>query len=184
MKLEKICEIKTGVPISRYLNEKGNFQIKYLNLKSVNNFSITQNSLTDGKTEKEISYQYFAREGDILIKLAEPNDVVLIDKNNTGLVITQYFGIIRVTSDKVDPSYLAHILNSKKTKQKYKRKIEGSGLFSILKLSILRELEVELPSLEKQIKLRNFWNLLEKKSKLIERKKELFDEYKREIIGG
>ena len=181
MKLDSFCDIKTGIPINRYLDSSGNSDIKYLNLKSINNFRIHKEFLNNGKLKKEIHQQYYAKENDILIKLAEPNDVVLIGKDDIGVVITQYFAIIRVSDKKIEPGYLAHILNSKKTKQEYKKKLEG-GTTGILKLSILKELEIDFPKLEEQIKLRTFWDLLVKKSQLMERKKELFEVWKEEII--
>jgi len=182
MKLENFCQIKNGIPIKRYLDSNGEFKVMYLNLGSISNCSIRLENLVEGKLKKKIGNQYFTKKGDIILKLAEPNDVVFITKENEGLVVSQSFVIIRVEDDKVDPGYLAHILNSKKVKYQYKRMLEGSGITSILKLSTLRELDIEFPSLEEQIKLRNFWDLLAKKSQLMERKKELFEIYKREII--
>lgn len=183
MKLENFCEIKNGIPINRYLDLDGDFKIKYFNLRSISNFTIRSENLVEGILKKEIGDQYFTKKGDILLKLAEPNDVVLIDKENTGLVISQYFGVVRVEKDGIDPGYLAHILNSKKIKYQYKKVLEGSGITSILKLNTLKELTIELPSLEEQIKLRKFWDLLVKKSQLMEKQTELFEVYKREVIG-
>jgi restriction endonuclease S subunit len=183
MKLENFCEVKTGIPINRYLENSENLDIKYLNLKSIINFRINKEYLVEGKLKKEINQLYYTKEKDILIKLAEPNDVVLIGKDDTGLVITQYFAIIRVTNKEIDPGYLAHILNSKKIKQEYKRKLEG-GSISILKLNILKELEIKFPKLEEQIKLRKFWDLLVKKSQLMERQKDLFEVWKGEVINN
>ncbi|MGB6128894.1 MAG: restriction endonuclease subunit S [Psychrilyobacter sp.] len=182
MKLENFCEIKNGIPINRYLDLDGNYKIKYFNLRSISNFTIKSENLLEGILKKEIGDQYFTKKGDILLKLAEPNDVVLIDEENTGLVISQYFGVVRVKEKRIDPGYLAHLLNSKKIKHQYKKMLEG-GSINILKLSTLKELEVKFPLLDEQIKLRKFWDLLMKKSQLMEKQTELFEVYKREVIG-
>ncbi|UUV20049.1 hypothetical protein NRK67_16830 (plasmid) [Fusobacteria bacterium ZRK30] len=188
MKLEELCDIKIGVQLLRHKikekeEEKEKLKKKSISLKSIENFGLSEEKIEEIYLKKDVSSEYYTRKGDILLKLAKPNDVVSIS-NEIGIIIPHHFAILRIKENmEVDPKYLSYLLGSNKIKRQINKTLEG-GSVSILKTSYLKGLDIEIPNLETQNKYRNFWDLISKKSKLLKKKCELMDKYNSKLFGN
>ena len=87
-------------------------------------------------------------EGDIVVKLSAPYNAVIIDKDHEGMLVSSFCSIIRNVTQ-VDKKYLVAFLNSDIAQNQLKNSVVGT-VMSILSNGKLGELEIPVPSKEKQ----------------------------------
>lgn len=87
-------------------------------------------------------------EGDIVVKLSAPYNAVIIDKDHEGMLVSSFCSIIRNVTQ-IDKKYLVAFLNSDIAQNQLKNSVVGT-VMSILSNGKLGELEIPVPSEEKQ----------------------------------
>ena len=136
------------------------FNYKLLTLKSFNeNNIINENFVEDFKTNKKIDEKYFAKEGDLLIKLNSPINLIYIKKEYENLLVPIHFAIIRCNSNKISNKFLYTFL-----KNFHFQKLLLGGTIAFLHISTLNNIDVPNFSIEKQEKIAKIYELMEKQN--------------------
>jgi len=93
--------------------------------------------------------QYLTREGDIIINTAKLKDVVLIDKEHEGLLVSDRYLIIRCNKAKAFPGYICYEMLHNSSCEK-RKKICRDAVLPHQKAKKYAELKFKLPDLEMQ----------------------------------
>ena len=163
MKLRHIANINIGITYPR-IQEKTTsdslFNYKLLTLKSFNdNNIIDENFVENFKTNKKINEKYFTKEGDLLIKLNSPINLIYIKKEYENLLVPIHFAIIRCNSNKISNKFLYTFL-----KNFHFQKLLLGGTIAFLHISTLNNIDVPNFSIEKQKKIEKIYELMEKQN--------------------
>lgn len=129
-----------------------------------------------------------AKENDILVGLAS-GKAMKVSKEDDGCVVLSNFIRIRLKDvEKFDPDFICWIFNENLYTQKYfASQTQGSARVSIIPLSFIKCLNVDLIPFEQQKKIGRIYQLQKEKVKLVLKKekiksaiigKELFEIYK------
>ena len=134
-----------------------------------------------------IDDKYFTKTGDIVMTLRSPNNVVYINDDNQGLLISSFMVIIRLKDgDLVDGKFLAYYLKSNIVQKYLARQMQGTSI-EIISSAGVRNIEVIIPTLSIQKKLVKAMRLLEQEQTLLdelqEYKKLLGDNILKQSIG-
>jgi len=113
-----------------------------------------------------IPEKYLTREGDIIINPAKFNDIVLITKDQEGLLVSNYFLIIRCDPKTASPGFIHSELLSDSGCEK-RRKICRDAVLPLQKAKKYAELKFRLPSLEMQEEIYELRRLLDETTRKI-----------------
>ena len=170
IKISDISEIKTGLVLNRKKADKNideKFRYKVVSLKSFAENTIYDNSFADEFISNEqISKEYKVSHGDVLLRLREPNFAVYIDKEYSDLVYTSLMVRIRVSSDKFDPHFVAHYLNSSTVKRALAPDISGTTI-AMIGVASINNLKIPLVNLQTQNKIVKYLNLARQESEIL-----------------
>lgn len=163
MKLKHIANINIGITYPR-IQEKTTsdslFNYKLLTLKSFNdNNIIDENFVENFKTNKKINEKYFTKEGDLLIKLNYPINLIYIKKEYENLLVPLHFAIIRCNSKEINNQFLYTFL-----KNFHYQKLLLGGTISFLQVSALSNIEIPDFTIQKQEKIAKIYELMEKQN--------------------
>lgn len=171
IKISDISEIKTGLVLNRKKADKNideKFRYKVVSLKSFAENTIYDNSFADEFISNEqISEEYKVSHGDVLLRLREPNFAVYIDKEYSDLVYTSLMVRIRVSSDKFDPHFVAHYLNSSTVKRALAPDISGTTI-AMIGVASINNLKIPLVNLQTQNKIVKYLNLARQESEILQ----------------
>ena len=171
IKISDISEIKTGLVLNRKKPDKNideKFRYKVVSLKSFAENTIYDNSFADEFISNEqISKEYKVSHGDVLLRLREPNFAVYIDKEYSDLVYTSLMVRIRVSSDKFDPHFVAHYLNSSTVKRALAPDISGTTI-AMIGVASINNLKIPLVNLQTQNKIVKYLNLARQESEILQ----------------
>ena len=171
IKISDISEIKTGLVLNRKKADKNideKFRYKVVSLKSFAENTIYDNSFADEFISNEqISKEYKVSHGDVLLRLREPNFAVYIDKEYSDLVYTSLMVRIRVSSDKFDPHFVAHYLNSSTVKRALAPDISGTTI-AMIGVASINNLKIPLVNLLTQNKIVKYLNLVRQESEILQ----------------
>ena len=171
IKISDISEIKTGLVLNRKKADKNideKFRYKVVSLKSFAENTIYDNSFADEFISNEqISKEYKVSHGDVLLRLREPNFAVYIDKEYSDLVYTSLMVRIRVSSDKFDPHFVAHYLNSSTVKRALAPDISGTTI-AMIGVASINNLKIPLVNLQTQNKIVKYLNLARQESEILQ----------------
>ncbi len=174
VKLEDIGDVFSGVQITRYVDINSNeYPVIKNKFKKENILDYSMENISENINEK-----YFSKKGDIIISLSQPYTISLLHQE--GFIIPMYFAILRVNKE-YDTSYIYHYLRSKIFHKKIHTLSEGGSL-KIIKIEYLRNIEIEIVDLKTQKKYGKFLNLIDKKSKLLDNKKQINEKIKEFVI--
>ena len=170
IKIGYISEIKTGLVLNRKKADKNideKFCYKVVSLKSFAENAIYDNSFADEFISNEqINEEYKVSQGDILLRLREPNFAVYIDKEYSDLVYTSLMVRIRVSSDKFDPHFVAHYLNSSTVKRALAPDVSGTAI-AMIGVASINNLKIPLVNLQTQNKIVKYLNLARQESEIL-----------------
>lgn len=176
VKLGKIVEFINPVPVKKSAYEteyKGIFPANIVDGK-IESFDYVEINL-----KKEVENKYFLQPGDVIFQVKGSNfEAVLIDEEHKGVLASNSYMILRVNSKEIEPKYLQWLLNTKTVLEHLDSKTSGA-IIKIIRKSSLENLELIVPSLEKQQEIaemilnfefekENFIKYIETKKKLIE----------------
>lgn len=86
--------------------------------------------------------------GDIIVKLSAPYNAAIIDEEHEGMLVSSFCSIIRNVVE-IDKGYLVAFLNSEIAQEQLKNSVAGT-LMSVLSSGKLYDLEIPVPSKQKQ----------------------------------
>jgi len=169
--LSKIAEIKTGLVLSRKKAEAHSLSehsYKIVSLKSFTEDAIYDDAFADEFISSEqINEEYKVSQGDILLQLREPNFAVYIDKEYSDLIFTSLMVRIRIKSDKFDPHFVAHYLNSSAVKRALAPDLSGTAI-AMISVASINNLKIPLVNLQTQNKIVKYLNLARQESEILQ----------------
>ena len=115
IKLSEIAEIKTGLVLNRKkadMSKDNKLYYRVVSLKSFNEDAVYDNTFADEFISNEqIKEDYLVKQGDILLRLREPNFAVYIDKEYENLIYPSLMVRVKLQDSRFDPHFIAHYLN-------------------------------------------------------------------------
>ena len=170
IKISDISEIKTGLVLIRKKADKNvdkKFSYKVVSLKSFNENALFDDTFADEFISSEkISDEYKVSRGDVLLRLREPNFAVYIDKDYDDLIYTSLMVRIRVKSDKFDPCFVAHYLNSSAVKRTLAPDVSGTTI-AMIGVASLNNIKIPAINLQTQNKIVKYLNLARQESEIL-----------------
>lgn len=117
----------------------------------------------------EISHKHLLSPGDVLFAAkGTKNFAAIYEESNPPAVASTSFFVMRLTNNNVLPEFLAWFLNQPQTQILLKGKAKGTSIPSITK-SVLENLEMVIPPIEKQKLIGHLAKLALQEAKLRER---------------
>ncbi|TYO91999.1 restriction endonuclease subunit S [Desulfallas thermosapovorans] len=156
MYLGEIARIRMGLVLSRKKAEidlEAVAEYPIITLKNIQeDGTFTEDLVESFKSKEIIGNDFFAREGNILVRLSHPNTAVLIEKKQEGLLVPSYFANIEIHNLSVLPGYVAWFLNTGKVKNELLKFQTGTNIPSTNK-QILEQIQIPKLDLDKQQKI-------------------------------
>jgi len=184
MKLGDLATIKVGLPLVRKRGDVHNDEYYKYRLVTLKAFSPTGVLLDDGLDEyianERLNSTYITQEGDILVRLRDPNLAIYIDNQNAGLLVSSLLAIIKPNHE-INSRYLTHFINSNHAQKRLKKEVKGTQI-PMLKVQDLSDLEIVLPAYEIQDKIVSMLNLANNEIDLLEDLKSLKIQFKNELL--
>lgn len=175
IKLGEVCDLRLGCYLSRFKGDKFSkdkekkYRYNVLTLKSIQDEHQISKDLYDIiEIEKEIKEEFIAKKGDTIVRLRNPIKAIDITEKEEGIIIQSLFSIIRVKDkNKVLPEYITIYLNSKEVEKQLFVEIQGTSIMTISN-QVLSQIEVEIPSVKKQVEIIKLDKLLKREKQLLE----------------
>jgi restriction endonuclease S subunit len=187
LRLKDVSTIRTGLVTARKKATVVDSEIisyRAVTLKSFKtNGSLIVDNLDIFVSKEKIKETYLTQTNDVLIRLREPNIAVIINADNSGLVIPSYVASLRVNETKVDSKFLTYYFNSTTAKRALNSSITGTAI-NMIKTKELEDLEIKLPSLEEQKKIVEFLDLTNKEIDLLQELKNQKEKYYSKVFNN
>lgn len=184
MRLGDISKIRTGLALARKKASTQNSDYTYLSLtlKAIlDTGKIDTDALDDFNASEVLNEEYLTKKGDVIIRLREPYLAASIDESNEGLLASSLFAIIKPNII-IDSKFLACYINSSLAQKQFKKEANMTNI-PMMTLQDLAELNIILPSLEKQAKIVALLELAEQEITLLDELKALKNIYKNELFS-
>lgn len=123
--------------------------------KTINEGLIDDESVVLNDYKMNFDEKKLTHEGDVVVKMSAPYNAVIIDKDHEGLLVSSFCSIIRNINE-IDKRYLVAFLNSNLAQNQLKESVTGS-IMSILSNGKLYDLEIPVPSKEKQVEIGEYF---------------------------
>jgi restriction endonuclease S subunit len=170
MKIGKLADIRTGLVLARKKADKLDTNIKIYKLLTLKSFDadgfINTTALDDFITNQYISSEYITQEGDIIIRLSQPNTAVYIDSDLAGFIIPSLFAIVRLKNERLNQQYLTWLLNSQYIKREMQKSLIGSAI-QVINTGFLQELYIKVIPLKRQQRIAEVNSLYLKEKMLL-----------------
>lgn len=169
-KLDNLAKVKTGLVLSRYKSKdtEPTFSYKTISLKSFTDFPNYNHQFSEEfLSSKKVPDTYFAKKGDVVIRLKKPFNAVYIAEDNQDIICNSITAIITVHSKRILPEYLAYILNTPFISEQLESNITGSQ-DNFINTVDLKNLNIPIIDLVSQLKIINITRLAYKEKKLLE----------------
>lgn len=187
IKISDIGSITTGLVVKRKEAEIIEHTVKSYKMLTLKGFEpdgwFNVEELEDFHSAEELDDKYLTKEGDVIIRLSYPHTAIAIGKEHEGCLISSLFVIVRLEIDYLNPEYLSIYLNSESMKRFYAKSAIGSAI-QIIKTSMLKDIAVSFPELEKQKQVIKLNRLIIKEKVLLNKLIEEKTKYNREIINN
>src|SRR5574344_985991 len=183
--LSKIANLRMGVVLNRKKADMSKEQKLYysvVSLKSFNENAIYDNTFADEFISKEqIKEDYQVKQGDILLRLREPNFAVYIDKEYKNLIYPSLMVRVKIQDNRFDPHFIAHYLNSNTVKKALSSELSGTTI-PMIKVADVNEIKIPLTNLDKQKKIVEYLKLAHKENELLQNLINEKQKYSKEIF--
>lgn len=184
MKLYQIAQFTQGAFANRLENFSDNIEtskVKPLSLKEFNEtlglaYRIANEKNVEISVPKEKLVPQLLTDTVSLILHTHTQKVALLPEKYSGLLLTNNFIKIELTSD-VDAAFFEWYFNEHPSIQKQLSVLSEGTVISLLKLSYLKDLEIDLPPIKKQIIIGKIAQLKKRKELLTDEKNELHQLY-------
>ncbi|MDW7614299.1 restriction endonuclease subunit S [Peribacillus simplex] len=182
MRLEDIVTVKIGRNLSRG-NEKNDLTLVAYSYEDL--IHDLDGLFLDSKTSfsKDLNHNdgYLSSAGEVVFSFVSSKAGIVSDLNQ-GKVINQNFAKLIIGYDDLDSSYLCYVLNeSYSMKKQMAISMQGSTVPKLTP-SILKELEIKLPTLEKQRMIGKAYFFLRKRQALAKKQAELEEQLYLEVL--
>ena len=169
MKMQEIAEIRTGQVLSRKVakTEKANIY-RVFQLSSIEKDGTICDELIDiFNSRTTIEPELLTKEGDILIRLSNPYTAAYIEKKYENILIPSLMAVIRLKKGEILPEYIKTYLNSEIAKNQIKKEANGT-VISTINTKSLKNLEIPIPTIEKQYEITRLANIYIEEKRLAE----------------
>lgn len=156
-----IAEIKTGIFAKPGLEG----EVVYLQARHFDKFGDLQSSLKADLRQNDVMAKHLLRNGDILFAAKGWKNFATVYRGDFPAVASTTFFVLRIRESDVLPEFLVWLLNDPKTKERLKGQATGSAMVSISK-SVLGNLEINIPSVEKQRQVLEVSHLMKKENEI------------------
>ncbi|MGE6832811.1 restriction endonuclease subunit S [Priestia megaterium] len=183
MKLENIITVRVGRNLSRG-NEKNDLTLVAYSYEDLINdldglFLNSQASSYRGNPNYKDSY--LSSPGDVVFSFVSSKAGIVSDLNQ-GKIINQNFAKLIIEHNHLDSSYLCYVLNeSHSMKKQMAISMQGSTVPKLTP-AILKELEIKLPTIEKQRTIGKAYFSLRKRQALAKKQAELEEQLFLEVL--
>ncbi len=180
MKLSQIAQFTQGAFTNRLEKHASHIEttnVKMLSLKQFNetlglNYRISNEKSTEITVPKQKLIPQLLTDTTSLILHTHTQKVALLPVKYSGLLLTNNFIKIELLDD-IDTSFFEWYFNEHPSVQKQLSVLSEGTFFSTLKLSHLKELEIDLPTIQKQVAIGKIAQLKKVKGSLMAEKREL-----------
>ncbi|MCM3567554.1 restriction endonuclease subunit S [Neobacillus mesonae] len=180
MKLYQIAQLTQGAFANRLETFSDNIEtskVKPLSLKEFNEtlglaYRISNEKNVEIAVPKEKLVPQLLTDTVSLILHTHTQKVALLPEKYSGLLLTNNFIKIELTSD-VDAAFFEWYFNEHPSIQKQLSVLSEGTVISLLKLSNLKDLEIDLPPIQKQIIIGKIAQLKKRRELLMDEKREL-----------
>lgn len=179
-KLEELCTIKTGTPVSRAkaaASKDGAQPVRVLIPRAMSEGAVVDDDLAT-EMVGDVKPEFYTRQNDVIIKLSTPHDAVYIDAQHEGILVTSFGMILRVKEGApLSMQYLSMFLNHPETRSKLQAVSTGvSAGMATLKRRTVADIVVPLPPVERQERLAELYRMVGERKRKYRRLIELGDE--------
>jgi restriction endonuclease S subunit len=183
MKLEDILTVKIGRNLSRG-NQKSDFTLvaySYEDLIQDLDGSFLSSNAANYSVNSNDEIGYLSRAGEVVFSFVSSKAGIVSDVNQ-GKILNQNFAKLMIEYDGLDTSYLCYALNeSSAMKKQMAISMQGSTVPKLTP-SILKEMEITLPTLEKQRTIGKAYFFLRKQQALAKKQAELEEQLYLEMM--
>ncbi|MEK3984260.1 restriction endonuclease subunit S [Paenibacillus sp. FSL K6-3166] len=184
MKLEELITVRIGRNLSRG-NEKNDPTLIAYSFEDLNNDldGLNLNSQVSSFTENsDLKEGYLSSAGDVVFSFVS-SKAGIVSHMNKGKIINQNFAKLIIEHDDLDRYYLCYALNeSYIMKKQMAISMQGSTIPKLTP-AILKELEINLPSMEKQRMIGKSYFLLRKRQAMVKRQAALEEQLYLEVLN-
>lgn len=185
VKLKDIADIQMGLVLSRAgakqlelikqnvmekFSANETYQYKAVTLRSIDDQgNLDENQCDDFISKDKLTDRYLTVKNDILIRLFSPLKICLINDLQENIVIPSQFSILRLKDNArndILPEYLQLIMQNKSFTNQVEKLEVGFQLRSI-KTSSIENVEIYIPTVQRQKKLIEIVKLMRRKENLL-----------------
>ena len=153
MKLSDFATLQSGLVLNRKearCEEETAKYYKRINMRSLSEYGeLDRNDLDIFPSVEILDSAVLTQPNDIIVKLFTPIYPTLISEEDKGFIIPSQLVVIRVFDDQVLPEYLRYYLSAPEVSE-LMLSIEGWRSQRTIKVSTFADLEIPIPSIEKQ----------------------------------
>lgn len=153
MKLSDFATLQSGLVLNRKEARSEEETAKYykrINMRSLNEYGeLDRNDLDIFPSVEILDSAVLTQPNDIIVKLFTPIYPTLISEEDKGFIIPSQLVVIRVFDDQVLSEYLRYYLSAPEVSE-LMLSIEGWRSQRTIKVSTFADLEIPIPSIEKQ----------------------------------
>ena len=153
MKLSEFATLQSGLVLNRKEARSDEETAKYykrINMRSLSEYGqLDRNDLDIFPSVEILDSAVLTQPNDIIVKLFTPICPTLILEEDKGFIIPSQLVVIRVFDDQVLPEYLRYYLSAPEVSD-LMLSIEGWRSQRTIKVSTFADLEIPIPSIEKQ----------------------------------
>lgn len=153
MKLSDFATLQSGLVLNRKEARSEEETAKYykrINMRSLSEYGkLDHNDLDIFPSIEILDSAVLTQLNDIIVKLFTPIYPTLISEKDKGFIIPSQLVVIRVFDDQVLPEYLRYYLSAPEVSD-LMLSIEGWRSQRTIKVSTFADLEIPIPSIEKQ----------------------------------
>lgn len=153
MKLSDFATLQSGLVLNRKEARSEEETAKYykrINMRSLNEYGeLDRNDLDIFPSVEILDSAVLTQPNDIIVKLFTPIYPTLISEKDKGFIIPSQLVVVRVFDDQVLPEYLRYYLSAPEVSE-LMLSIEGWRSQRTIKVSTFADLEIPIPSIEKQ----------------------------------
>lgn len=161
-KIKDSTKIQTGL----FARPTDTGDISYLQSKHFDEKGILRSIIHADLKGDNIARKHILQHGDVLFAAkGTKNFAAIFESDKTPAVASTSFFVLRISNKSLLPEFLVWFLNHPSTQSLLKSNARGTAIPSIRK-TILEELEISLPSIEKQKLIVNLSNLANNESEI------------------
>jgi restriction endonuclease S subunit len=182
IKLLDLADIKTGITFRNRLLDNLNGEVEVIQMKDVDAQCVISDRLMRISTDL-VKPKHLLQPGQIiLLAKGKATRACLIDDTGRKQVISSAFFSLKVKSlQQVLPGYLQWYLNLPRAEQYFRAHASGTSMFS-LPMSVLKNLEIPLPSIELQRQVLEVIRMRRVEKQTRQELEEKRDEYIRQLL--